>query len=36
MTVVATLYDDSIGDPPLTSYDAIIRWDTEQFVKALT
>ncbi len=36
VTVVATLYDDSIGDPPLTSYDAIIRWNTEQFVKALT
>lgn len=35
-TVVANLYDDSIGDPPVTSYEAIIRWDTDQFVKALT
>ena len=34
-TVVAELYDDSIGDPPVTTYEAIIRWDTEQFVKAL-
>lgn len=35
-TVVANLYDDSIGDPPVTSYEAVIRWDTDQFVKALT
>jgi ABC-type Zn uptake system ZnuABC Zn-binding protein ZnuA len=35
VTVVATLYDDSIGDAPLTTYEAVIRWDTEQFVKAL-
>jgi ABC-type Zn uptake system ZnuABC Zn-binding protein ZnuA len=35
-TVVATLYDDSIGDPPITSYEAVVRWDTEQFVKALS
>lgn len=34
-TVVANLYDDSIGDPPVTTYEAIIRWDVEQFVKAL-
>jgi ABC-type Zn uptake system ZnuABC Zn-binding protein ZnuA len=35
-TVVANLYDDSIGDPPVTTYEAIIRWDTDQFVKALS
>jgi ABC-type Zn uptake system ZnuABC Zn-binding protein ZnuA len=35
-TVVATLYDDSIGDPPVDTYEAIMRWDTEQFVKALS
>ena len=35
-TVVATLYDDSIGDPPITDYEAIIPWDTDQFVKALS
>jgi len=35
-SVVAELYDDAIGDPPITSYEAIIRWDTDQFVKALS
>jgi ABC-type Zn uptake system ZnuABC Zn-binding protein ZnuA len=35
-SVVAELYDDAIGDPPITSYEAIIRWDTGQFVKALS
>lgn len=34
-TVVADLYDDAIGDPPVTSYEAIITWDTDQLVKAL-
>jgi ABC-type Zn uptake system ZnuABC Zn-binding protein ZnuA len=34
-SVVAELYDDSTGDPPITSYEAVIRWDTDQFVKAL-
>jgi ABC-type Zn uptake system ZnuABC Zn-binding protein ZnuA len=33
--VVANLYDDSIGDPPVTSYEEIIRWDTRQLVAAL-
>lgn len=33
--VVANLYDDSIGDPPVTSYEAIVRWDTDQLVMAL-
>ncbi len=35
-SVVATLYDDSIGDPPISSYEAVIKWDTDQFVKALS
>jgi ABC-type Zn uptake system ZnuABC Zn-binding protein ZnuA len=35
-TVVADLYDDSLGDPPVTSYEALMRWDTEQLVDALT
>ena len=35
-SVVATLYDDSIGDPPVSSYEAIVRWDTQQIVKALS
>ncbi|MDQ2941519.1 MAG: metal ABC transporter substrate-binding protein [Chloroflexota bacterium] len=33
--VVADLYDDSIGDPPVTTYEAIVRWDTQQLVDAL-
>jgi ABC-type Zn uptake system ZnuABC Zn-binding protein ZnuA len=34
-TVVADLYDDSLGDPPVTSYEAVIRWDVEKLVEAL-
>ena len=34
-TVVANLYDDAIGDPPITSYEEVIRWDTNQLVTAL-
>jgi ABC-type Zn uptake system ZnuABC Zn-binding protein ZnuA len=33
--VVADLYDDSIGDPPMTTYEAVMRWDTQQLVDAL-
>ena len=33
--VVATLYDDSLGNDPVTSYEAMIRWDVEQIVSAL-
>ena len=33
--VVADLYDDSLGDDPVTSYDAMIRWDVEKLVEAL-
>jgi manganese/iron transport system substrate-binding protein len=33
--VVATLYDDSLGDPPVTSYEAVIEWDVDQLVQAL-
>ena len=35
-TVVAELYDDSLGDPPITSYEAVITWDVDQLVEALT
>lgn len=35
-TVVANLYDDALGDPPVTSYEAVITWDTDQLVKALS
>jgi zinc/manganese transport system substrate-binding protein len=33
--VVADLYDDTLGDPPVTSYEAVIDWDTNQLVAAL-
>jgi ABC-type Zn uptake system ZnuABC Zn-binding protein ZnuA len=33
--VVADLYDDSVGDPPITTYEAVVRWDTQQLVDAL-
>ncbi len=33
--VVANLYDDTLGDPPITSYEQVIRWDTTQLVDAL-
>ena len=33
--VVADLYDDTLGDPPVTSYEAVIDWDADQLVKAL-
>jgi len=33
--VVATIFDDSLGTDPVTSYEAMIRWDVEQIVSAL-
>lgn len=33
--VVANLYDDSLGAPPVDSYEGLIRWDTDQIVAAL-
>lgn len=35
-SVVAQLYDDSLGDPPISSYEAVIEWDVDQLVEALT
>ena len=35
-TVVAQLYDDSLGDPPISSYEAVIEWNVDQLVQALT
>ena len=29
------LYDDSVGDPPVDSYEAVINWDVDQLVTAL-
>jgi ABC-type Zn uptake system ZnuABC Zn-binding protein ZnuA len=34
-TVVADLYDDALGDPPVTSYEAMITWDADKLVAAL-
>lgn len=33
--VVANLYDDSVGDPPVDSYEGVIGWDVDQLVAAL-
>lgn len=33
--VVANLYDDALGDPPVTSYVALMQWDVDQLVAAL-
>jgi ABC-type Zn uptake system ZnuABC Zn-binding protein ZnuA len=33
--VVSNLYDDALGDPPVTSYEALIDWDVDQLVEAL-
>lgn len=34
--VVADLYDDALGDPPVNSYEALITWDVDHLVAALT
>jgi ABC-type Zn uptake system ZnuABC Zn-binding protein ZnuA len=33
--VVANLYDDSVGDPPIDSYEGVMNWDVDQLVSAL-
>jgi ABC-type Zn uptake system ZnuABC Zn-binding protein ZnuA len=33
--VVSDLYNDSLGDPPVHTYEGMIRWDTERIVEAL-
>jgi len=35
VAVVSDLYNDSLGDPPVDSYEAMIRWDTDKTVEAL-
>lgn len=35
VAVVRDLYNDSLGDPPVDSYEAMIRWDTDKTVEAL-
>jgi ABC-type Zn uptake system ZnuABC Zn-binding protein ZnuA len=34
-TVVSDLYTDTLGDPPVDTYPAILRWDTDKIVAAL-
>ena len=33
--VVADLYTDTLGDPPVDSYEAMMRWDVDRLVEAL-
>jgi ABC-type Zn uptake system ZnuABC Zn-binding protein ZnuA len=35
-TVVDDLYTDALGPPPVDTYEAMMRWDTERLLKALT
>ena len=34
-TVVSDLYTDSVGDAPLDTYEAIMRWNVDRIVAAL-
>jgi ABC-type Zn uptake system ZnuABC Zn-binding protein ZnuA len=36
VTVVLDLYNDSLGDPPVDTYEGIMRWNTDRIVNALT
>jgi ABC-type Zn uptake system ZnuABC Zn-binding protein ZnuA len=33
--IVSDLYDDSLGDPPITTYEALVRYDLEHLVAGL-
>ena len=35
MVVESDLYNDSLGDPPVDTYEGLIRWDAEKIVEAL-
>ena len=35
VVVESDLYNDSLGDPPVDTYEGLIRWDTEKIVQAL-
>jgi ABC-type Zn uptake system ZnuABC Zn-binding protein ZnuA len=35
VAVESNLYNDSLGDPPVDTYEGLIRWDTERIVAAL-
>jgi ABC-type Zn uptake system ZnuABC Zn-binding protein ZnuA len=34
-TIVSDLYDDSLGDPPIDSYEGLVRYDLERLVAGL-
>jgi ABC-type Zn uptake system ZnuABC Zn-binding protein ZnuA len=34
--VVTDLYDDTLGDPPVDSYEAMLTWDAERLTEALS
>jgi ABC-type Zn uptake system ZnuABC Zn-binding protein ZnuA len=34
-TIVSDLYDDSLGDPPIDTYEALVRYDLEHLVAGL-
>lgn len=34
-TVVTELYSDSLGDPPVETFEALIRWNTERILAAI-
>jgi len=35
LTVESNLYNDSLGDPPVDTYEGLIRWDVDKVVAAL-
>jgi zinc/manganese transport system substrate-binding protein/manganese/iron transport system substrate-binding protein len=35
VAVESDLYNDSLGDPPVDTYEGLIRWDVERIVEAL-
>ena len=34
--VVTDLYDDTLGDPPIDTYEAMLTWDADRLTEALT
>lgn len=36
VTVVADLYTDALGDPPVSTFEELIRWDVDQILAALS
>ena len=34
--VVTDLYDDTLGDPPVDTYEAMMTWDADKLTEALS